>query len=79
MNINTAPKAELEMLPGIGPALAQRIIDYRQAKGGFRSVDELDRVKGIGPRTLERLRELVTIESPAQSTGGSPAESPGSP
>lgn len=62
INLNTASGAELELLPGIGPALAARILEYRKEHGRFRSVDELDNVKGIGPRTLEKLRPLVTIE-----------------
>lgn len=62
VNINTAPAAELELLPGIGPGLAQRIIEHRQRSGRFRTVAELDKVKGIGPRTIERLRPLVSVE-----------------
>jgi competence ComEA-like helix-hairpin-helix protein len=62
INVNTAGPAELELLPGIGPALAQRIVDDRAAHGPFRSVNDLDRVKGIGPRTLERLRPLVRTD-----------------
>lgn len=61
VNLNTASAAELETLPGIGPALAGRIIDHRAAIGRFRSVDELDDVSGIGPATLQRLRPLVTV------------------
>jgi competence protein ComEA len=60
--VNTATQAELESLPDIGPALARRIIEFRTSKGPFRRVDELDNVSGIGPRTLERLRPLVTTE-----------------
>src|SRR5256885_643794 len=56
ININTAPSADLELLPGIGPALAARIIEYRKTSGPFRSVDDLDKVKGIGPRTLVKIR-----------------------
>jgi competence protein ComEA len=62
INLNTATAAELELLPGIGPAMAERIIEYRESRGPFRSVNELGRVAGIGPRTIERLRDKVTIE-----------------
>ena len=61
VNINTATAEELQTLPRIGPAMAQRIIAWREAHGGFRSVDELDAVPGIGPSMLENLRPLVTI------------------
>ncbi|MBY0313147.1 MAG: ComEA family DNA-binding protein [Phycisphaerales bacterium] len=62
VNINTATQAELELLPGIGPALAGRIIEHRTLRGAFRRVEDLDAVKGIGPRMLERLRPLVSVE-----------------
>lgn len=62
LNINTASAAQLELLPGIGPALAQRIIADRAERGPFLSVDDLDRVRGIGPRTLERLRPLIRVQ-----------------
>ena len=58
VNINTASRAELEALPGIGPVIARRILEGRP----YRSVDDLDRVKGIGKRRLEEIRPLVTAE-----------------
>ena len=61
VNLNSATVAELETLPGIGPALAQRIVDHRTANGPFASVDDLDDVSGIGAATLEELRPLVTV------------------
>ena len=61
VNINTATAEQLQSLPRIGPAMAQRIIAWREAHGGFRSVDELDAVPGIGPTLLETLRPLVTV------------------
>jgi len=59
--INTATEAELERLPGIGPSLAAKIVADRAAKGPFRSVDDLDRVSGIGPATVERLRPMAVV------------------
>ena len=62
ININTAGQADLELLPGIGPALAKRFMDYRSTKGPFKRVEELDAVKGIGPKILERVRGMVCVE-----------------
>jgi len=60
IHLNTATTEELEAIPGVGPVTAQRIIDFREENGPFRSVDELDAVSGIGPKRLEQMRELVT-------------------
>ncbi len=62
LNINTATAAELEQLPGIGPSLAARIVQYRQEHGPFRTVDALLLVSGIGPATLDRIRPLITVD-----------------
>lgn len=62
LDLNRATTQELTTLPGIGEVLAQRIVDYREAHGPFRSVDELIAVEGIGEGKLEKLRELVTVE-----------------
>jgi comEA protein len=61
VNINEATAPELIALPGIGPAMAGRILAYRKEHGRFTSVDELDRVRGIGPSTLRRLRPFILI------------------
>jgi competence protein ComEA len=61
VDINRASAADLEELPGVGPVLAARIIDHRDRIGGFRSIDELQDVSGIGDRTFEDLRDKVTV------------------
>jgi competence protein ComEA len=61
INVNTATLDQLESLPGIGPALGQRIIDYREQHGPFASVDDLLNVSGIGDQRLADLRPLVTV------------------
>src|SRR5215213_8180394 len=61
LDLNTATVAQLDELDGIGPAIAQQIVDYREANGGFGSVEELDRVPGIGETRLAALREKVRV------------------
>jgi competence protein ComEA len=61
VNINTADESALDTLPRVGPALAQRIIAWREANGGFGSVDDLLSVTGVGEATLAGLRDLVTV------------------
>lgn len=61
IDVNTASEGDLQLLPRIGPALASRIVEARP----FGAVDDLVRVRGIGPRTLERLRHLVVAENSA--------------
>jgi competence protein ComEA len=58
LNVNTATQEELDALPGIGRVIARRIVEGRP----YRSVDELDRVKGIGKKRLEEIRSLVTVK-----------------
>jgi competence protein ComEA len=61
IDINTATAADLQRLPGIGPALAQRVVEYRESMGPFAAPEHITRVSGIGPRTLERLRPHITV------------------
>lgn len=70
IDVNSASAAELELLPGIGPTLAQRIVEDRERNGPFATVEDLDRVSGIGPRTIEKLKELATAST--ANEGGPP-------
>jgi competence protein ComEA len=61
LNLNTATPEQLDQLDGVGPATAQKIVAYRQAHGGFRSVDELDQVPGIGEKKLAALKDRLRV------------------
>lgn len=61
ININTATKEQLETLPRIGEALAQRIIDYRESNGRFKDINEINNVSGIGDKIFESLKDIITI------------------
>jgi len=61
INLNTAGVDELTSLPGIGPSYAKRIVDFREKNGPFKKVEDLLNVQGIGEKTLERIRERVTV------------------
>lgn len=62
VNINFAKKDELEKLPGIGPSKANAIISYREKHGHFKSIDDLEKVSGIGSKLVEKFREYITIK-----------------
>ena len=63
VELNTADRAALESLPGVGPRTAERIIEYRDDNGGFKKIEDLMNVRGIGERTFLRLRDLVRIDA----------------
>lgn len=60
-DLNKADKIELDALPGIGPSLAQRIVDYREEHGAFQNIEEIKNVKGIGDAMFEKLRQYITV------------------
>lgn len=80
LDLNRATRAELLQVPGIGPALADRIVAYRLSHGHFREIDDLRRVPGIGAATLQRLRAYVFIQPPLQDAASvakvPPADAP---
>ena len=64
LNLNTATLEQLDALPGIGPVLAGRIIEFREKRGGFRRVEELLAIPGISERKWQELRKLVEVKAP---------------
>ena len=63
VNLNTATAVQLDALPGIGKSTAQRIVEYRQKNGGFKKIEELMNVKGVGEKSFLRLKPLITVGS----------------
>lgn len=62
ININIASLAELDKIPNIGPARAADIISYRETKGGFKTIEEMKNIKGIGDKTFESMKDMITID-----------------
>src|SRR5437879_6984786 len=74
VNINTATSEELQQVPGIGPATAEKILQMRKSYGAFKSVDDLLSIRGLGQKRLEKMRKYLTIGKAASS--GKPALPP---
>jgi competence protein ComEA len=66
VNLNTADVAQLETLPGIGKVTAERIIEYRERNGGFKKIEDLMNVRGVGEQSFLKLRALVTVGEPSR-------------
>lgn len=69
VNLNTATAVQIAALPGIGPKAAERIIEYRQKNGGFKKIEELMNVKGIGEKSFLKLKSLITVGEKSTATG----------
>jgi competence ComEA-like helix-hairpin-helix protein len=92
INLNTATSEELQLVPGIGPVTAEKILQMRKSYGAFKSVDDLRAVRGIGPKRLEKMRKYLTVGKAAATKPASaprsatppkpstvPSDPPGSP
>ena len=64
INLNTATVAQLETLPGVGKSTAERILEYRQKNGGFKKVEDLMNVRGIGEKSFLKMKALITVTAP---------------
>jgi competence protein ComEA len=73
IDLNAATASQLEALPGIGPATAKRIVEYREKNGGFKKIEELMNVRGIGEKSFLKLKSLVTVTPPRAKAVGSRA------
>jgi competence protein ComEA len=62
VNLNTATTSELETLPGIGPAKSSAILEYRESNGAFKTIEDLKSISGIGDKTFEKLKDLITVK-----------------
>jgi len=67
VNLNTATAAELQQVPGIGPSTAEKILQARKSYGSFKSVNDLEAIRGIGPKKLEKMRKYLTVAPPPQN------------
>lgn len=78
VNLNTATSEELQTVPGIGPATAEKILQMRKNYGAFKSVDDLLAIKGIGPKRLEKMRKYLTVGKTPSSNKPAAATKPAS-
>jgi competence protein ComEA len=65
VNLNTATAEQLASIPGVGPKMAERIIDYRQKNGGFKKVEDLMNVSGVGEKSFLKMKPLITVGTPS--------------
>src|SRR5580693_8318123 len=80
ININTANSEQLQQVPGIGPATADKILQMRKSYGPFKSVDDLLAIRGLGAKRLEKMRKYLTVGGPSQSKKpSSPVQKPSTP
>jgi competence ComEA-like helix-hairpin-helix protein len=79
ININTADSTQLQLVPGIGPSTAEKILQMRKSYGAFKSVNDLMAIRGIGPKRLEKMRKYLTLGKPAPAAPNTaqPASCPG--
>ena len=79
VNLNTATSEELQLVPGIGPVTAEKILQMRKSYGAFKSVDDLSAIRGIGPKRLEKMRKYLTVGKAASQSKPTSAAKPATP
>ena len=77
VDLNTATSEELQQVPGIGPATAEKILQMRKSYGAFKSVDDLLAIRGLGAKRLEKMRKYLTVGKPAPKSNALPNHTPG--
>ena len=77
VNLNTANSEELQQVPGIGPATADKILQMRKSYGAFKSVDDLLAIRGLGPKRLDKMRKYLTVGKSAPKSNAFPNRMPG--